>query len=155
MKTRNFISVILSTLGLCLLLTPHTLAEEFQIRGVSPVSKPDTEKVEYEVNGSPATLFLEKDILMGADHVKHARVTKMAGEVSHLVEVTLTDQGQKLFSDLTSKRINQQIALLADGKVLIAPQINAHIRGGSLRIDGGYTAEEAKAIALSIKRTNK
>ena len=72
------------------------------------------------------------------------------------VDLTLTTDGAKKFADATKslsaqKSPNNQFAIILDGIVMSAPQVNEPILGGSATISGSFTAEEAKALSQVLK----
>lgn len=72
------------------------------------------------------------------------------------VDLTLTTDGAKKFADATKslsaqQSPNNQFAIILDGIVMSAPQVNEPILGGSATISGSFTAEEAKALSQVLK----
>ena len=47
--------------------------------------------------------------------------------------------------------MGKPFAIILDGEVLSAPNINEPIRGGAARISGGFTADSANALAISLR----
>ena len=72
------------------------------------------------------------------------------------VDLTLTTDGAKKFAEATKslsaqKSPNNQFAIILDGIVMSAPQVNEPILGGSATISGSFTAQEAKALSQVLK----
>lgn len=72
------------------------------------------------------------------------------------VDLTLTTDGAAKFADATKslsaqESPNNQFAIILDGIVMSAPQVNEPILGGSATISGSFTAEEAKALSQVLK----
>lgn len=70
------------------------------------------------------------------------------------VNFTLTSEGQKIFSDYTTRHVGDILAITLDGVVVSAPVIqgpittrNGQITGGA----GGFSAQEAESIAIKLK----
>lgn len=67
-----------------------------------------------------------------------------------VVQFEFDAEGSNKFYDLTSKNIGKQLAIVLDGEVLSAPKIGVAIKGvGS--IEGGFTPEEARTLALLLR----
>ena len=89
------------------------------------------------------------NVFMTGDMVKTA--TYYYSEGDHQVAFTLTDEGTKVFGDMTSKSIGQRIAIYLDGEELISPTVESAITNGSGVINGMGTAERATTIAAKIQ----
>ncbi len=68
-----------------------------------------------------------------------------------VVSITFDQQGGAKFAQLTTENVNKPFAIVLDGKVLSAPNINEPIRGGSAQISGNFTTESANALAISLR----
>lgn len=69
----------------------------------------------------------------------------------YIVNLTLNTAGTKKFADATEKYLNQQIAIVYDGKIISAPVVEAHITDGKAQISGQSTMEEANRLASIIR----
>jgi len=75
----------------------------------------------------------------------------------YYVTMTFDTKGGKIFGDLTEKNVQRRMAIVLDGKVNSAPQIEEKIGGGTARITLGRGADpqsklqEAKDLALVLK----
>lgn len=125
------------------------------------------EDILYEYDGD---LPSDKQILSGRPHggrtnyyvvqkyadvngrmLKDARAA-MGGKtgIEPVVTFTFDAEGGDRFYDLTSKNYGRLLAIVLDGVVLDAPQINAAIRESGV-ISGGFTSDSAKTLALLLK----
>lgn len=68
----------------------------------------------------------------------------------YLVLLDLTDEGAKIFADITEQYLQQQIAIYMDEIMLSNPTVQAVISDGSAQISGDFTAEEAVKLANQI-----
>lgn len=68
-----------------------------------------------------------------------------------VVSITFDQAGGAKFAQLTTENVNKPFAIILDGKVLSAPNINEPIRGGSAQISGNFTTESANALAISLR----
>lgn len=66
------------------------------------------------------------------------------------IRFELTDAGGDLFGPFTEARIGEPLAIVLDGEVLSAPTIRARLDTGGV-IEGGFTEEEAKQLALQLR----
>ncbi len=89
------------------------------------------------------------EVFMTGDMVKTA--TYLYNEGDHQIAFQLTDEGSRLFGDVTSKSIGKTIAIYLDGEQLIAPTVQTAITNGSGVINGLGSAERATTIAAKIQ----
>jgi len=68
-----------------------------------------------------------------------------------VVSITFDSQGSRRFADLTTQNVNRQFAIILDGEVLSAPNINEPILGGQAQISGGFTVDTANQLAISLR----
>ncbi|MFK5936880.1 MAG: protein translocase subunit SecD [Sulfurimonas sp.] len=68
-----------------------------------------------------------------------------------LINFTLNAEGADIFGDFTGKNVGKRLAVVLDGKVYSAPNINERIGGGSGQISGNYTVLEAKDLAIALR----
>jgi len=67
------------------------------------------------------------------------------------IAFTLKTQGAKDFGNLTRKHVGEQLAIILDGEVISAPNIQEPILDGHGQITGEFTMEEAQLLALSLR----
>lgn len=74
------------------------------------------------------------------------------GQVSNepLVSVRFTAEGGELFETITRNNVGNQLGIFLDGELLSAPNINEPIPGGTAIISGGFTPDEARALAQNL-----
>lgn len=68
-----------------------------------------------------------------------------------LINFSLNAEGAEIFGDFTGKNVGKRLAVVLDGKVYSAPNINERIGGGSGQISGSYTVMEAKDLAIALR----
>ena len=68
-----------------------------------------------------------------------------------VVNIQFDQQGAARFARLTTENVNRPFAIILDGKVLSAPNINEPIQGGSAQISGGFTVDTANQLAISLR----
>lgn len=68
-----------------------------------------------------------------------------------VVNIQFDQQGGAKFARLTSENVNKPFAIILDGKVLSAPNINEPILGGSAQISGNFNVDTANQLAISLR----
>ncbi|MEL7446032.1 MAG: protein translocase subunit SecD [Pseudomonadota bacterium] len=69
----------------------------------------------------------------------------------NIVNIQFDQQGATKFAQLTSENVDKPFAIILDSEVLSAPNINEPIMGGASQISGGFTADTANQLALSLR----
>ena len=119
--------------------------------GVLP---PGSEIVPYsdpeEYGGVPSIAVRRLGGIKG-DMLTDARQTFDQQTNEPVVSITFDQQGGAKFAKLTSENVNRPFAIILDGKVLSAPNINEPILGGSAQISGGFTVDSANQLAISLR----
>ena len=112
----------------------------------------DPEKA-IEMIGKTALLEFQDEAgvthLTGKD-LKDARA-QIDQAKQNLVALEFTDQGGKVFAELTSKNVGRHIAILLDKQVLTNPVVNEPIAGGKAVITGNRSIEEAERLAILLR----
>jgi preprotein translocase subunit SecD len=94
--------------------------------------------------------FLLSETKMKGDALSDARVqTDTLGKA--IISFKFNSQGGKDFGKLTSANVGRRLAILLDDKVYSAPVIKSPIMGGSGIIEGSFTDEEARDLALILR----
>ncbi len=68
-----------------------------------------------------------------------------------VVTFQLDGNGTPAFAEITRTNQGKRLAIVLDGQVMSAPNINQPIPGGRGEISGSFTVEEAKDLALILK----
>ena len=68
-----------------------------------------------------------------------------------VINFSLNAEGAELFGDFTGRNVGKRLAIVLDGKVYSAPNINERIGGGSGQISGNYSVLEAKDLAIALR----
>ncbi|MBU1659503.1 protein translocase subunit SecD [bacterium] len=68
-----------------------------------------------------------------------------------IINFSLNAEGAEIFGDFTGRSVGKRLAIVLDGKVYSAPNINERIGGGSGQISGDYTVMEAKDLAIALR----
>ena len=67
------------------------------------------------------------------------------------VSLTFNTEGAKLFGELTAAHVNERFAIVLDGVVVSAPNINEPIWGGTASITGSFTEQQARDLASVLE----
>ncbi|MDE2403935.1 MAG: protein translocase subunit SecD [Sphingomonadales bacterium] len=67
------------------------------------------------------------------------------------VSITFNQEGGEKFAKLTTQNVGKPFAIILDGKVLSAPNINEPILGGQAQISGSFTVESANQLAIALR----
>ncbi|WP_457743230.1 protein translocase subunit SecD [Sulfurimonas sp.] len=98
-------------------------------------------KIKYLVNEIP---ILDGGMLTGAN-------VGFDQNNRPVIDFKLNAEGADIFGDFTGKNVGKRLAVVLDGKVYSAPNINERIGGGSGQISGNYTVLEAKDLAIALR----
>ena len=94
--------------------------------------------------------LVKKEILLTGDLISDARVAFDQYNESY-VSITFDRQGGKIFERLTEQNINKRMAIILDGNLYSAPNINEKISGGRASISGGFSYDEAVDLAIVLR----
>jgi SecD/SecF fusion protein len=67
------------------------------------------------------------------------------------VQLSFNSEGTSAFCEATTKHTNERMAIVLDGTVYSAPNINEPICGGRAVITGDFTAQEATQLAVVLR----
>ena len=101
------------------------------------------------------TLYLvQKEAEMTGEVLQNATVSTsqdMANFGLPEVDFVTTDEGTKRFARVTGAHIGERLAIVLDGAVYSAPNINTKISEGSGRITGSFDQAEAQDLAIVLR----
>lgn len=87
---------------------------------------------------------------MVADAQPESIKNKM-GNKEFVVDLTLTDEGARLFGDMTTENVGKTLPIVYDDQVISDPVVNEAITGGSAQISGMESFEAAERLASNIR----
>lgn len=67
------------------------------------------------------------------------------------VIITFDSQGGRKFARVTQENVGKPFAIILDGQVLSAPNINEPILGGTASITGSFTVKSANELAIALR----
>ncbi len=94
--------------------------------------------------------LVKKPVLLTGDLLKTAEV-RISDSGEPYVSVEFNTTGTRVFGDLTEKNVGRRLAIVLDGNVHSAPVIRERIPSGQAQITGGFTAEEARDLAIVLR----
>lgn len=71
------------------------------------------------------------------------------------ISLNFNSDGAKLFGALTSAHTGEQLAVVVDGEVISAPNLNEPILGGKAEITGKFAEEDARGLATALENPLK
>ncbi|NQY73702.1 MAG: protein translocase subunit SecD [Candidatus Margulisbacteria bacterium] len=98
---------------------------------------------------SERPIFLHKTVLTGAFLKSASPGTDQHGKPA--VNIEFNAEGGKIFRDITTTSVGKPLAILLDGTVISAPNINEPIPSGRAIISGGFSLKEMKDLVIKLK----
>ncbi len=80
-----------------------------------------------------------------------ATQTDTYGNKEYVVALKLTDEGAKIFGEVTSENIGKNLPIVYDGETISYPRVQTAITGGEAQITGMADFEEAETLATQIR----
>ena len=118
------------------------LAEQAPADGLSAVS---------HEGGEPSTLYVRPEAIIGNTDIESARAIK--DEIGRpAVRLTLTEDGLKKLNDAAIANRMKRVAILVDGKAILAPTMEGPVQERAVNITGAITESDAERIALAFAR---
>src|SRR3546814_16326571 len=68
-----------------------------------------------------------------------------------VVNIRFDGAGGRKFARVTTENVNRPFAIILDGVVLSAPNINEPILGGSAQISGSFTVASANELSIALR----
>jgi len=94
------------------------------------------------------TVFMTGDMVADA---QAATQTDTYGNKEYVVALKLTDEGAKIFGEVTSENIGKNLPIVYDGETISYPRVQTAITGGEAQITGMADFEEAGTLATQIR----
>ena len=101
-------------------------------------------------NGKKEFLFVKIRPEMTGVHIKNSYVMRDSNTNQPTILLQFNTQGSKLFEQITYNNINKRLAIILDGVIQTTPIIKEKIPGGTARISGIFSKEEANNIATAL-----
>lgn len=95
--------------------------------------------------------LVQREVLLTGDSLSDARVAVDTQFNEPYVSLIFDRNGGRIFERITTKNVNKRLAIILDGNLHSAPNINEPIPGGKASISGGFTYEEAADLAIVLR----
>jgi SecD/SecF fusion protein len=97
-------------------------------------------------------LLVDKQSVLTGEALVDAQLDFKQSEFNEpVVSIKLNAEGAKKFAQITTDNVGKVLAILLDGKVQSAPRINEPIPDGKAIIEGRFTVDEARDLALVLR----
>lgn len=145
-------------IGRTALLEFKLLDEENDPRQAEDGKVPTGSELLYQVRKDKETnriirtpFLVQKRTLLTGAYLTDARVQIDAQYQEPYVAIEFDKKGGKIFERITGENVNKRLAIILDNKVYSAPVIKTKIGGGKAIIEGGFTDEEARDLAIALR----
>ncbi len=119
-----------------------------EFRKASSIPAKDSEAMQIP---GKTTIFVDKKILLDQSSIQSAELgVDRAGR--YLIVIRLTEKGTADLARVSTELTGSIMAILLNGKLLIAPHILEPILGGVTQIAGNFSREEAQAIVDGLNQ---
>lgn len=99
---------------------------------------------------APAILRMTKLTGLTGRDVKKATVTFDRQTGGPQVALEFSDKGKKVFADVTTRNVGKQVVIFLDDLPISAPVVQTAILDGNAVINGNFTVDDAKKLAVAI-----
>ena len=96
-------------------------------------------------------LKISKRIVMSGENLIDAQPSIQNQQNEPTVSFTLDRLGAQKFGRATTDNVGKRLAIVLDGKIISAPNINEPITSGNGMISGNFTFQEATDLALLLR----
>lgn len=145
-------------IGKTALLEFKLLDEEHDLGAALNGEVPPGSQILYEVDGGAGAedgkkqpYLVKQRSLMTGEYLTDARVQIDSQFNEPYVAIDLDRKGARLFERITEENVKKRLAIVLDNKVYSAPVIQEKIPGGSARITGSFTPQEARDLAIVLR----
>ncbi len=109
------------------------------------------EVVQKPSQGSTSTILKDENVdfvptQLNGRYVKNAQLDIDQTTGATQVAIQFSDEGGKIFEELTAKNVGKQLAIFLDNNLVSAPTVREKISGGKAVITGNFTLDDAKQM---------
>jgi len=112
----------------------------------------------YQIKEDPATnrtvktpYLVKKRALLTGAYLTDAKVQIDSQYNEPYVSIEFDKKGGRIFSQITEQNVKKRLAIVLDSKIYSAPVIQEKISGGSARITGNFSTDEAHDLAIVLR----
>ena len=115
------------------------------------VSENDEFGSEELISENGEKLFVSKRIVMSGENLVDAQPSIQNQNNEPTVSFTLDRLGAQKFGRATTDNVGKRLAIVLDGEIISAPNINEPITSGNGMISGNFSFQEATDLALLLR----
>ncbi len=107
-----------------------------------------------DTSGTWQLYLLKSRVEMGGENITSASVSNQTGDFTQSgmgVSISFDNVGARDFSNTTRRNVGKQLAIVLDGRVYSAPNINERIPSGNAQITGTFSRADAERLALVLQ----
>ncbi|MCJ7663276.1 MAG: protein translocase subunit SecD, partial [Desulfobacterales bacterium] len=144
-------------IGKTALLEFKLVDEEYDVGRALAGDIPFGDVILYEREVDPQTgamrkipYLLKDKTLMTGDVLKDARV-RLDQNSSPFVSLSFHPSGARLFEQITGDNVGKRLAIILDNNIYSAPVIKSRIGGGEAIIEGRFSMQDARDLAIVLR----
>jgi hypothetical protein len=122
-------------------------AVHFEVRLAE--EKPGPGLREAKLSGPGGSIYLHSEVVVDNSDIATARVVQANGSSNYDVSITFKQSGAEKMRAATTNHIGKPMAILLDGRVVMAPVLRSPIDAAAM-ISGSFTKAEAQRIVKGI-----
>jgi len=118
-------------------------------QGRAPVG---SQVLPYPTNPSGVPyIAVKRQVMISGDQLIDAQQGFDQQNNEPVVNIRFDGAGGRKFARVTTENVNRPFAIILDGTVLSAPNINEPILGGSAQISGSFTVASANELSIALR----
>jgi preprotein translocase subunit SecD len=102
-------------------------------------------------DSSAKVIAVQRRVMVSGDQLVDASQGFNQQDNTPIVNIRFDGQGGRRFARVTQENTGKPFAIILDGSVLSAPNINEPILGGQAQISGNFTVESANSLAIQLR----
>jgi preprotein translocase subunit SecD len=112
---------------------------------------PGSQILPYPGNpGGAPVIAVQRRVIISGDDLIDAQIGNDQNQ-QPIVSIKFNSEGGRKFARVTQENVNKPFAMILDGVVLSAPNINEPILGGNAQISGNFTVDSANQLAIALR----
>lgn len=114
-----------------------------------------SEILPYSADAGPGfaggVIAVQRRVMISGDQLLDAQQGYDQTSNQPVVNIRFDGAGGRRFAKVTQENVGKPFAIILDGQVLSAPNINEPILGGSAQISGSFSVEGANQLAIALR----
>ncbi|MBR1895561.1 MAG: protein translocase subunit SecD, partial [Pyramidobacter sp.] len=124
--------------------------EKNKVEAAEQVKNFKGEEGQIAATDDSGSIFLLDKVLLTGNELSNARQDHdQLGRPA--VSIEFNSDGAKMFDEATAATVGQRLAMVLDGSVISAPNVNERISGGKAIITGQFTPDESRNLAIMLR----